>query len=106
MSITPKIQQNKNFTRLRGYLLIEASLKSFRSRWSPDQRAHKHYNNLKLAAGFRKQVGQVCENKLRVRRPATTTKNNFLTNENLGGEGCAKTSCGSGDPQQRPRITF
>jgi hypothetical protein len=56
---------------------------AFRSRWSPDQRAHKHYNNLKLGAGFRKQVGQVCENKLRVRRPATTTKNNFLTNENL-----------------------
>ncbi|MFM7429751.1 MAG: hypothetical protein ACKO1F_07610, partial [Flammeovirgaceae bacterium] len=36
-----KIQQNKNFARLRGYLLIEASLNTFRSRWSPDQRALK-----------------------------------------------------------------
>jgi hypothetical protein len=52
---------------------------AFRSRWSPEQRALKH---LKLDAGFQKQVGQVCENKLLVRRPTTTTKNNFLTNGN------------------------
>jgi hypothetical protein len=42
----------------------------------------KHLQNLKLDAGFRKQVGQVCENKLLVRRPTTTTKNSFLTNGN------------------------